>query len=156
MYQGLLHLHNLLRWVIVILLVTNILKALAGMTGNKPFTAGDKRTGLFLMIAAHIQLLIGLYQWITGPWGLKNIQNMGMGAVMSDSVARFWAVEHLAGMLIGIILITIGRGVGKKDIPDRVKHRNTFWFYLIAFAIIFATVPWPFREGIARPWFPGM
>ena len=107
MYTGLLHLHNVLRWVIVILLIVNIIKALSGMMGNRPFTKGDRTTGLFLMIAAHIQLLIGLYQWITGPWGLKNIQNMGMGAVMSDAVARFWAIEHLAGMLIGIILIIL-------------------------------------------------
>jgi hypothetical protein len=156
MEQGLLHLHNLLRWVIVILLVVNILKAFMGMTGKRPFTAGDKRTGLFLMIAAHIQLLLGLYQWITGPYGLKTIQNMGMGEVMKDSAARFWAIEHITGMLIGIILITIGRGVGKKAIPDNIKHRNTFWYFLIALIIIFVTVPWPFRDGIARPLFPGM
>jgi hypothetical protein len=28
--------------------------------------------------------------------------------------------------------------------------------YLIAMVLILAAVPWPFRELIGRPWFPGM
>ena len=156
MYTGLLHLHNLLRWVILILLVIAIIKSFSGMTGKRPFTKGDKKTGLFLMIAAHIQLLIGLYEWFFGAWGLKLIQNVGMGGAMKDPAYRFWAVEHIAGMLIAIILITIGRGAAKKNISDRAKHYKTFWFFLIAFILILAVVPWPFREAIARPLFPGM
>jgi hypothetical protein len=154
MYKGLLHLHNVGRWVVIILLLVAIVRSLAGMTGNKAFTSGDKKTGLFLMIAAHVMLLIGLYQWFAGP-GLESIQSMGMKNVMKNNVARFWAVEHAVGMIIAIILITIGRGSAKKNITDQAKHRRSFWFYLIAFIIIIASVPWPFRE-VARPLFPGM
>lgn len=153
MYIGLLHLHSFLRWIILILAIIAIYKSYIGMTAGKPFTAGDKKIGLFLMISAHTTLLIGLFQWITGPWGLKNIQNMGFGPVMKDPVFRFYAVEHLTGMVIAIILITIGRGVSKKNIPDQVKHKKTFWFFLVALLIILVSVPWPFRVGIARPWF---
>ncbi len=156
MYTGLLHLHNLMRWVILILLIIAIVRHLAGMTGNKLYSNGDRKVGLFLMIAAHITLLIGIYQWVAGPVGLQQIQQAGMGAVMKDSAARFWAVEHLLGMLIGITLITIGRGVGKKALADRVKHRKSFWLYFIALIIIIASVPWPFREAVARPLFPGL
>jgi hypothetical protein len=155
MYQGLLHLHNLGRWVVIILLLVAIVRSLAGMTGNRPFTSGDKKTGLFLMISAHVMLLIGLYQWFAGPWGLHNIQAVGMSTVIHDNILRFWAVEHIAGMLIGIVLITIGRGSAKKNISDKAKHSRSFWFYFIAFIIIVASVPWPFRE-VARPLFPGM
>ncbi len=155
LYTGLLHLHNLMRWVILILLLIAIFKAFTGMNTNKPFNNGDRRVGLFLMISAHITLLLGLYQWIVGPWGLRNISALGMGEVMKNSINRFWAVEHMAGMLIAIILITIGRGVGKKNIQDNIKHKKTFWFFLIALFIILLTVPWPFREGIGRPLLPG-
>ena len=155
MYNGILHLHNLGRWVIIILLLVNIVKSFNGMSGNKPFTNGDKKAGLILMITAHIMLLIGFYQWFVGPWGLSTIQNMGMAAVMKNSIARFWVIEHLTGMLIGIILITVGRGSAKKNITDKAKHSRSFWFYLIAFVVIIASVPWPFRE-VARPLFPGM
>ena len=155
MYQGLLHLHNFGRWVVIILLLVAIVRSLSGLSGNKPFTNGDRKTGLFLMIAAHTMLLIGLYQWFAGPWGLNNIQTIGMKAVMKDNGYRFWAVEHIMGMLLGIILITVGRGSAKKNISDIAKHRRSFWFYFIAFIIIIATVPWPFRD-VARPLFPGM
>jgi uncharacterized membrane protein len=153
MYEALLALHNIGRWVLLILLLTAIVKALSGMTGNKAYTEGDKKVSLFLMIAAHIMLVIGLYQWFVGPWGLHNIQASGMKAVMQNKIYRFWAVEHLTGMLIGIILITIGRRAGKKNITDLIKHRRSFWFYFVALVIIMATVPWPFRD-VARPLLP--
>ncbi|MEO5998975.1 MAG: hypothetical protein ABIN89_19550 [Chitinophagaceae bacterium] len=156
MYQGLLHLHNLLRWIILLLAVIAIIRSFSGMVSSKPFTSTDKKVGLFLMISAHLMLLIGLYQWLIGPWGLKNILNSGMAAVMKDHVFRYWAVEHITGMLIAIILITIGRGVSKKTLPDKTKHKKTFWYFFIALLIILATSPWPSRVGIGRPLFPGM
>ncbi|HMH21645.1 MAG TPA: hypothetical protein VK563_07710 [Puia sp.] len=156
MYNTLLFLHSLLRWIILLLALIAVWRSGSGMSGGKLFTAADKKTGLFLMIAAHISLLIGLYQWVTGPLGLKNIQNMGFGAVMKDPVFRFYGVEHLTGMIIAIILITVGRGVSKKNIPDALKHKKTFWFFLIALIIILASVPWPFRAGIGRPLLPHM
>jgi hypothetical protein len=72
---------------------------------------------------------------------------------MKNPAQRFWVIEHNTGMLIAIILITIGRGVSRKNLPDLSKHRRTFWFFLIALLIILASVPWPGREGIGRPLF---
>ncbi len=153
-YNILLVLHNLLRWVILILLLVNIFRNFSAI--NKPFTAGDKKAGLWLMISAHITLVIGLYQWFTGPWGYQLIKNIGMSEVMKNDVYRFWAVEHIIGMLIAIILITIGKGVARKNLPDVIKHKRSAWLYTIALIIILITIPWPFREGIGRPLIPGM
>ncbi|AXY78184.1 DUF2768 family protein [Paraflavitalea soli] len=155
MYTGLLHLHNLLRWVILILLLVALFRHLTGMNKKTLVSAGDKKVDLFLMIAAHTTFVIGLYQWIAGPWGLKLIQSVGMGEVMKNSAYRFWAVEHITGMLIAIVLITIGRGKVKRAV-DYTAHKKAFWFFLFALIIILVSVPWPFREAIARPWFPGM
>jgi hypothetical protein len=154
--QYLLPIHNLLRWVLLILLVIAIINAFSGMNSNRPFTKSDKTIGLFLMISAHLNLLIGLYLWFAGNSGLNLIKALGFGGVMKDSAARFYAVEHLVGMLIAIILITVGRGVSKKNYIDRTKHKRTFWFFFIALIIIFFSIPWPFREGIARPWIRGL
>ena len=155
MYNGLLHLHNLLRWVILLLLLIAIIKSFVGMTNNRPLTNGDKKVSLFLMISAHIQLLIGLYQWLAGRYGLFTASLPEGTSVMSDKFFRFYMVEHPVGMLLAIILITVGRGQVKKNISDPVKHKRMFWFYLVALILILATVPWPFREIVARPWFPG-
>ena len=156
MYNGLLHLHNFMRWVILLLLVIAIIKAFAGMTANKPFTKGDKQVGLFLMISANLTFLIGLYQWLAGRYGILTTSLPPGTELMKDSFYRFYWIEHPLGMIIAIALISIGRGQSKKNILDVVKHKRSFWFYLIALIVIIATVPWPFRETIARPWFPGM
>lgn len=147
-----------MRWVIIILLIIAIAKSLSGMLGKKSFGAGDKKTGLFLMISSHITLLIGFYQWFASPiWGFHDIQALGMKAVMQDPIHRFWAIEHLTGMLLAIILITLGKGSAKKNITDEAKHKRSFWLYFIAFIIIMASVPWPWRElGIGRALVPGM
>ncbi len=144
MYNGLVHLHNLLRWIILILLLISLVSA---FTKN----ARIQKTSLWLLIIAHSTLVLGIFQWLNGNWGLKLIQTNGFGEVMKDSVQRFWAVEHIAGMLIAIVLITIARGKSK-----RLNYSAASWLYLIALVVILASVPWPFREGIARPWFPGM
>lgn len=156
MQTGILHLHNIMRWVVLILLLVTIVKSASGMNGGKSFSSGDRKSALFLMISVDIQLLLGLYLYFTSAWGIKNIQNNGMGNVMKDSVGRFWAVEHIVGMLVAIILIHIGYSTVKKNIDDTAKFKKLFGFTLIAAIIIFATIPWPFRAGIARPLFPGM
>lgn len=153
MYTGLLHLHSILRWVIIILFVVAIFKSITGK--NSVFGSSHKKISLFLMIACDIILLLGLYQWFAGSWGLKNIQNLGMKEVMGNSVYRFFAVEHLLGMLIAIILVHIGRGFTKKAIPDAQKHKKVVLFYTIAFIIVLASIPWPFREA-GRALLPGM
>lgn len=146
MYNGLLHLHNLLRWIILLLLLVALFQSL-----NKK--EGLRKSSLWLLISAHITLIIGLYQYFKSETvGYSIVKRMGgFGDVMKDSFARFWVIEHFVGMLIAIILITIARGKAKK-----LSYGPAFWFYLIALIVILVSIPWPFRETVARPWFPGM
>lgn len=145
MYPGLVHLHSALRWVILILLLVSIFQAFSK-------NGSLQKTSLFLLIAAHITLLLGIFQYFAGDFGFKIIDRVGgFGNVMKDSFARFWVVEHLAAMLIAIVLITMARGKVKKQ-----NFGAASWMYVVALILILAAVPWPFREAIARPWFPGM
>ena len=153
MYQGLLQLHKFMRWVILLLLIFNIVRHL--IASSKPFGAPDKKLGLMLMVAAHITLLLGLYQYFAGDFGFKLFQQYGAEA-MKISAVRFWAVEHITGMILAIALITVARGVYRKSITDAAKHKRALLLYVIALVLILAVVPWPFREGVGRPWFPGM
>jgi hypothetical protein len=148
MYNGLLHLHNVLRWVILILLVIAMVQAFAARSGKS--AGGLKKTSLFLLISAHINLLIGLYQYFVGPWGWKTIQTYGMSEVMKNTALRFWAVEHITGMLIAITLITIARGKVKKT-----QYASASALYVVALLILLVTIPWPFRESVGRALFPG-
>ena len=146
MNTGLLHLHNLLRWVILITLILSIAKLMTKQDALK--------TSKILLISAHTTLVLGLYQYFFGPVGFQLISQAagGMKEVMKDAAGRFWAVEHLLSMLIAIALITIGHIKYKRG----GKPGTTSTFYLIALLLILSAIPWPFRAGIGRPWFPGL
>ena len=146
MNTGLLHLHNLLRWLVLITLLLSIVKLISGRDALK--------TSKILLISAHTSLVLGLYQYFFGAVGYALIKNTvgGMKEVMKDAAARFWAVEHISSMIIAIVLITIGHIRLKKG----GKPNLTATFYLIALLLILSAIPWPFRAGIGRPWLPGL
>ena len=146
MNTGLLHLHNLLRWVILITLILSIAKLMTKQDALK--------TSKILLISAHTTLVLGLYQYFFGPVGFQLISQAagGMKEVIKDAAGRFWAVEHILSMVIAIVLITIGHIKYKRG----GKPSTTSTFYLIALLLILSAIPWPFRAGIGRPWFPGL
>ena len=144
MEKGLLDLHSVLRWIILLLLLITLIQAFS----KKP---GIRRTSLWLMICSHIMLLIGLYQVIAGRYGIMKGLPEGV-SLMKDSFYRFFWVEHPLMMILAIILITIARGKAKV-----LNYKATSWLLLIALLLILAAVPWPFRAiGHGRTWFPGM
>ena len=153
LYSFLLHLHSILRWAVLLLLLVAIFNSL--VAGTRPFIRSDARTGSILVIFADLQLLIGLVLWFVGSKGYKIIQEQGWSSAMKGSdISRFFAIEHLAGMLIAIILLHIGKAQGRKAISDRAKHRRTLLFYLIALLIILVSIPWPFRQvGASSHWY---
>ncbi len=153
MENGLLHLHNFLRWVILLFAILTIVRGLKGMSSGKVFTPGDKKTALFLMISADVQLLLGIALYAMKGW--FSVLTSG-GNIMANAATRYWAVEHQLGMLIAIILIHVGYSATKKNIADQAKFKKMFWFTLIALVVILISIPWPFRELVGRPWFPGM
>lgn len=155
MQTGMLHLHSILRWLVLIVALWAIVKMASGRSGSKAFTASDKRPALFFLIIMDLQLLVGLYLYFTSPvWGWASIKNNGFGVVMKDAAMRFFAVEHLLGMLIALILVHAGYSATKKNIADQKKFNKAFWCFLIAFILILASIPWPFREALHRGWMP--
>jgi len=140
-----LHLHNVLRWVILILLLVTLYQAFAKKESIRS-------SSLWLMIAAHTMLLIGLYQVIAGRFGILKGLPESVPSLMKDSFYRFYWVEHPILMVVAIVLITLARGKVKA-----LNYKTAGWLLLIALIFILVAIPWPFREvGVNRAWFPGM
>ncbi|MBE2231065.1 MAG: hypothetical protein IAE96_10505 [Chitinophagaceae bacterium] len=145
METGLLHLHSLLRWVILILLLIGVYQAFSRKEGIRS-------TSLWLLISAHTMLLIGLYQLIAGRFGIMKGLPESVTSLMKDSFYRFYWVEHPLLMVVAIILITLARGKAKA-----LNYKNTGWLLLVALLFILVAIPWPFRAvGAGRALFPGM
>lgn len=135
-----LHLHSVLRYAVLILLLAAIVKAFAGWFGKKEFTSGDQKTGLWLMMSAHIQLVIGLVLYFMNGWAAAP-----MAESMKNAAARFWKVEHIGAMIIAIALITVGRIMTKKSTVALVQHKRSVIFYTLALILILWAIPWADR-----------
>lgn len=149
--NGILGLHSLLRWAILVLLIVNISHAF--FNNNKPYSKQDRSWNLRLVIITHINLLIGLFQYFFGAKGFAYIKEYGMGEVMKNGVLRFYAVEHILGMLLAVVLITISSSISKKAMENnKAKHTKLLLLYVLSLIVIIACVPWPFRFADV-PWF---
>lgn len=135
--QGLVHLHNLLRWVILILLIWSLVNSFLGKNGKE---------ARFLTILSHTMLLLGLIQWIKGGWweALKVLKTVPRPLTEVQMQSHKLALEHPITMIIAIALITIA-GVRIKRGKAGAK-----WLYLVALLLILAMIPW------FRPLMPGM
>lgn len=146
MYTGLLHAHSGLRWIVLVLIVWALIKAISGWTGKKEYQKSDRLSALLALIFTHIQLLIGLVLYFISP---KVSFESG---VMESSVLRFYTVEHILMMIIAIGLITFGFSSAKRLQASLDKHKRIAITYGIGLLIMLASIPWPFR-GLGTGWF---
>ena len=148
--SALLQIHNILRWVILLLMLLSLVQSFLGWSRKRELREADVRLFLFTLIAAHTTLLIGLILLLFGRFGILSSGLPPGVELMKDRFYRFFWVEHPTGMILAVILITVGRGVVKKQIPDPMKYKKVFWFFLAALTLILATIPWPGREIVGR------
>ena len=138
------HAHSGLRWVAIILLLLAIINAFT----SKTFEKKHKMINLFTMITLHTQLIIGLVQYFITSGKVKFFDGW-----MKEAAFRFYGMEHLLGMLIAIVLITVGYSKSKRGTTDSEKFKPIKLFYLIGFILIIASIPWPFRTALGGSWF---
>ena len=132
--------HSMLRYIVLVLLVLAIIKAIAGWATKGSWKPFDDKLNLFTMISVDLQFLLGLILFFVSAK-----VEAAMGAeegIMKNASARFTIIEHPATMLIGIILIHIGKAKAKKATDAVKKHKNIAIFYLIALALIVSKIPW--------------
>jgi hypothetical protein len=127
-------LHSGFRYIVFILVLVAIIQSLLGWFGQKPYTSLNRKINLFALISAHTQLLIGIVLFFISPLVAFNSDTM------KNDVTRYFTVEHWVGMIIAIVLITIGHSKSKKIILPESKHRIVAIYYIIAFLIIVATI----------------
>lgn len=145
MYAFMLHLHNLMRWVVVLAAVAAIVMAWAGVFNRSAWTKPNANVGRLFSISFDVQVLIGilLYAWLS-PITTTAFSNMG--AVMSNSVQRFFVVEHLLLMVVAAVLVHIGVARGRKTNATL----QPAIFYTVALIAVIAAIPWD------RALLPGM
>ncbi len=138
MYTGLLYTHSGLRYFVLIMLVAVIIISLVGVINKKPFSPAHNRFSLVLMIATHVQFLLGVLLYIVSSIQGRRVQFNS--ETMSNPALRYFTVEHAIAMIIAVALITAGRNTAKKLDNDAAKHRRLLVFNSIALLIILGTI----------------
>ena len=140
LYDILVRSHSGIRWIVLLLLIAVVVKSLPSAGKTVP-DAGARRLSLFTLIFVHLNVVLGIILYMISPRVQFSAHTMG------DSALRFFTVEHVFGMLIAVILVTLAHRKSKTD-----NLRGMFRYYLIALLIILISIPWPFR-GFGSGWF---
>ena len=149
METGLLHLHSSLRYVVLAALLYAIIKG--WKAGEQAVEGKERRPYLIAMIAAHIQLLLGLGLYFAGENGLTALNSLfDTGASLFSSLG-FFGIIHFVLMVTAITLITKAHSLAKKN----ATHRRVVRLMLFALLIVLIAIPWPFY-GYGHGFFPGM
>jgi hypothetical protein len=149
MYQPTLWLHSWLRWVVLLLALVAVARAIGGAASRRAWSPADEAAGKWFTISMDIQLLVGLLLYgLLSP--ITQAAFADMGAAMRDSALRFWAVEHFVVMLAAVAFAHIGRARARRPGSDAARFRTAAIFYTLSLVALLAAIPWPFMAN-ARP-----
>lgn len=138
MTTGFQHLHSFLAYLALLGIIISFVYALIGALSGRSFEEKDRKFGLFGLIPAHLQLVIGLVLYFLSPLGFANLSS----ETMSDSMSRLYALEHPVINIIAIAVITIGYIRAKKLTDSRSRFRSIYMFYGIGLLLILSRIPW--------------
>lgn len=138
MYTGIKHLHSGLAYILLAVLIISLVYALVNYINKKPFTETVRKVSLVGLIAAHLQLLVGVLLYFLSPIGFSNLS----GAAMGDAISRLYVLEHPLTMIIAIILITIGYSRAKKLTEDNRRYKQILIFYTLGLVLVLIRIPW--------------
>ena len=150
MYVAVLFIHSWLRYVLLAFGLAMLLAAFGGLrTGGRWDPKHERLHKIFLGVL-DTQLLLGLTLWFfLSP--ITAAARANMGAAMKDGNLRFFAVEHLATMLIAVAVAHVGR-VRSKRREGKLRYRSVLITQIVWLVLTLIAIPWPGLD-IARPLF---
>ena len=148
MYNYLLPLHSVLRWLVLIFLVLSILRSITGFKQKRLFTKGDNLLRHWTATIAHIQLIVGMLLYLKSPL----IQMYWKSNTEHISELSFFSVFHALLMFIAITLLTIGSAKAKRAKTPNAIFKLILIYYSLSLLVILIAIPWPFSPFVSRPY----
>ena len=141
MYQIVLAIHNILRWVVLVLAVVALLQAYIGWIGKREYTEIDRKAGVFFSVSLDIQVFLGLFLYVfLSP--ITRTAYQDFSTAMTIPEIRFFAVEHILMMILAVILVHVGTILTKKATSDVSKYRRAAIWYSLASLVVIIAIPW--------------
>ena len=142
-YSIVLSIHNLVRWVALILGILAVVRMYIGWFRKLPWIPADKKIGSYYTIALDIQFLLGLILFLfLSPFGLQAYLKFGAGYVMQQADFRFFGFEHVLYMVLAIVLGHLGSVFSRRAEKPLDKHRRGAIFYTLSVLLLLLGMPW--------------
>jgi uncharacterized membrane protein YbjE (DUF340 family) len=151
MYQVLLPLHSLVRWLVLIALLLAIFRAYRGKVTMREFSSLDNGIMLISVKIVQLQFCIGVALYVLSPV-VKYFLHHFNEAVHCREI-RFFGMEHITMMVIAVAMITIGSNKATKSIDSQYKYKIMLIWFSIGLIIILTSIPWSFSPLTSRPSF---
>jgi len=149
MYPIILAVHNVIRWVVFVLALIVVARAIKGWIGKQEWAQADRKAGIFFTSAIDTQLLLGLILFIfLSPITSTAFQDFA--AAMRNEGQRFFVLEHSFYMLLAVVFAHLGSILPKRASDSQAKHRLAGIWFGLAFVVILLGMPW------MRPLLPGL
>jgi hypothetical protein len=149
MYAFFLAMHNIVRWVALILAVVATVTAFLGWFGKRQWSERDRKIGSFFGIAMDIQLLLGLLLYfVFSPITRTALQDFG--AAMGVQDLRFFGLEHAFYMILAVVFAHLGSILARRAPESKAKFQRAAIFFGLSLLLILLGIPW------GRPLFPGL
>jgi hypothetical protein len=149
-YPTVLTIHSWLRWAALLLGAAATFNAFRHRADTAEPPRG-RRWDTFFMLALDLQVLFGVLLY----FGLSPVTREAMnnvGTALRDPGLRFWAITHVAMMVVALVAVRAGRVFTMAERPSRARRNGRYICFAIALVAMVAGVPWP---GLAngRPLF---
>lgn len=151
MYGAVLFIHSLLRWVVLLSVLTAVAAAGFSVATKRSYGKRDRIFGLVATISVDLQLLLGLLLY-TVLSGYTQAAMGNLGAAMKDRVWRFWVVEHPFAMILAVVFVHVGQ-VRTRRAADAKKQGTALLWFALALVVVLLGIPWPFLP-YGRPLLP--
>ncbi|XXT21647.1 hypothetical protein WME94_08805 [Sorangium sp. So ce429] len=141
-YSIVLLLHSWLRWAVLLLGLATLVRSARGWAQRRPWTAADRKLGAAFVGSLDLQLLLGLVLYVAlSPLTPKSLA--ALKAAMPVPALRFFAVEHVFGMVLALVVAHIAWARAKRASDPTARHRRMALGVLFALLIVLAAIPWP-------------
>jgi hypothetical protein len=139
MYDLLLSIHNIARWLVLLAALYLIYRSISGFR-NRTYTPPDRQAGQIYTGLMDLQLVLGLLLLVSSPLVQSALGNPG--AAMQNSQTRFFIAEHWVLMLAAVILAHMGSTRVRKAAEALLKQRQALIWYGLSVALMLLAIPW--------------
>jgi hypothetical protein len=151
MYSVVLFTHSWLRYLVLGFGITLLVLCVRGLRGGAwTWTEKSERIHVLFTAILDVQFLLGLLLYFKlSPVTQAALANMG--AAMKEPTLRFFGVEHIATMLIALIVAHIGRARSKRK-QGKARFKSVLITQSVWLLLTLAAIPWPVLD-VGRPLF---